>query len=413
VANYKLMCLTKGKPRFPCSCLAASLWKSWFGRLGLGFSLVLAAAGLASAREPSVESAIALPGLSYTNSRITDAPWSIHVVQLDRANPQYQIHSVHAGARAIGLDTLSDQLGLIDPSLGTAVAAINGDFYLREKAYAGAPRGLEIMDGELLSAPSGGASFWIDALGEPHLENVTSQFQITWPDGATTEFGLNGERRADGVELYTQAIGLSTHTTGGRELILVQSEGSPWLPLRVGRSYTARVKEIIEAGDTPLAPNIMVLSLGPAVLPQSLPRLQSGAVLHISTGSQPALHGIKTAISGGPVLVHNGKQVRLKVSDSQLYQVTSMQEQHPRAAVGWNEKSLFLVEVDGRQKKLSVGMTLDELSTWLMKLGCKEAMNFDGGGSATLWFDGQVRNSPCDRMEREIANCLVIVRKNR
>jgi exopolysaccharide biosynthesis protein len=44
-------------------------------------------------------------------------------------------------------------------------------------------------------------------------------------------------------------------------------------------------------------------------------------------------------------------------------------------------------------------------------LGCKEAMNFDGGGSATLWYDGQVRNSPCDRMEREIANCLVIVCK--
>jgi exopolysaccharide biosynthesis protein len=88
-----------------------------------------------------------------------------------------------------------------------------------------------------------------------------------------------------------------------------------------------------------------------------------------------------------------------------------MREDHPRAAIGWNEKYFYLVEVDGRQKHLSVGMTLDDLAKWLMKLGCTEAMNFDGGGSATLWFDGQVRNSPCDRMEREIANCLVIVRK--
>jgi exopolysaccharide biosynthesis protein len=38
-------------------------------------------------------------------------------------------------------------------------------------------------------------------------------------------------------------------------------------------------------------------------------------------------------------------------------------------------------------------------------------MNFDGGGSATLWYHGEVRNSPCDRAEREIANCLVIVSK--
>ena len=56
-------------------------------------------------------------------------------------------------------------------------------------------------------------------------------------------------------------------------------------------------------------------------------------------------------------------------------------------------------------------MTLDELAKLLMKLGCEEAMNLDGGGSATLWYHGQVRNSPCDRMEREIANCLVIVKK--
>ena len=88
-----------------------------------------------------------------------------------------------------------------------------------------------------------------------------------------------------------------------------------------------------------------------------------------------------------------------------------MRERHPRAAIGWNDRYFFLVEVDGRQKSLSVGMTLDELSKFLINLGCEEAMNFDGGGSATLWFDGQVRNSPCDRMEREIANGLVVVRR--
>jgi hypothetical protein len=379
----------------------------------LSLALLISAAGLAPALESSAAPAGALPGLTYTNTRIADVPLSIHVVQLERANPHYQIQSMHAQGGAVGLDTLSDQLGLVSGALGTAVAAINGDYYQREKAYAGAPRGLQIMDGELLSGPSGGASFWIDAVGEPHAENVESQFQITWPDGTATAFGLNGERRADGVELYTPAIGPSTHTIGGRELILSPSEGSPWLPLRIGRTYTARVREIREAGDTPLASNIMVVSLGPAGLHPRLPRLQIGDVLHISTASQPALHGIRTAISGGPVLVRNGKRERLNVPNSQSYQVTTMLEEHPRAAIGWNGRFLFLVEVDGRQKHLSVGMTLDEFAKLLVKLGCEEAMNFDGGGSATLWFDGQVRNSPCDRMEREIANGLVIVRTKR
>jgi exopolysaccharide biosynthesis protein len=58
-------------------------------------------------------------------------------------------------------------------------------------------------------------------------------------------------------------------------------------------------------------------------------------------------------------------------------------------------------------------MTLDELGKWLTDLGCKEAMNLDGGGSATLWYNGEVRNNPADRVEREIANCLVVVKKNK
>ena len=56
-------------------------------------------------------------------------------------------------------------------------------------------------------------------------------------------------------------------------------------------------------------------------------------------------------------------------------------------------------------------MTLDELSAYLVKLGCEEALNLDGGGSSSLWFEGAVRNNPCDGYERTIANSLVVVRK--
>jgi len=88
-----------------------------------------------------------------------------------------------------------------------------------------------------------------------------------------------------------------------------------------------------------------------------------------------------------------------------------MIERHPRTAIGWNQQCFFLVEVDGRQRDLSVGMTLDELSRFLLKLGCEDLLNLDGGGSATLWCEGQVRNSPCDGHERPIANSLIVVRK--
>ena len=159
-----------------------------------------------------------------------------------------------------------------------------------------------------------------------------------------------------------------------------------------------------------MTPDVMVLSIGPNAA-RSLPDIQPGAVLHISTASAPALHGIRTAISGGPVLVRNGKRLKPRPRAFESYEYTSMFERHPRAAIGWNDRYFYLVEVDGRQGRLSVGMTLDELSSFFISLGCDEAMNFDGGGSATLWYDGEVRNSPCERGEREIANCLVVVSK--
>jgi exopolysaccharide biosynthesis protein len=71
----------------------------------------------------------------------------------------------------------------------------------------------------------------------------------------------------------------------------------------------------------------------------------------------------------------------------------------------------MLVQVDGRQPRLSVGMTLEELGATMARLGCEEAMNLDGGGSATFWCDGRIRNSPCDGGERVIANSLVLVRR--
>jgi hypothetical protein len=349
-------------------------------------------------------------GISYTNYLEPRVPWSIHVVRIDRRNSAIEFQSAHAGGGAVGLSPLSAQIRQLKPELGAPLAAINGDFYQRDRAYAGDPRGLQIVDGEVISAPAGGVCFWIDALGHPHATNVQSLFEVVWTNGAKPAFGLNGERQPNGLQLYTPSLGHSTHTQGGRELVLERMPGSPWLPLRMAETYTARVREVRDSGDTPLTADVMVLSVGPT-LARTLVPLEAGAVVKIVTASSPTLWGAKTALGGGPVLVRGGRRQSIAQPAVESYEVTSMLERHPRTAIGWNQASLFLVEVDGRQRKLSVGMTLDELSAYLVRLGCQEAMNFDGGGSATLWYDGQVRNSPCDGGERPIANSLIIVRR--
>jgi hypothetical protein len=318
---------------------------------------------------------------------------------------------MHAMGKAVGLTPVTDQTTRWNSAPGIPVAAINGDFYQREGPYAGDPRGLQIMEGELISAPTGSASFCIDVVGEPHAINAVSLLQVTWPNGLTSPIGLNEGRLPNRVTLYTPALGSSTHTAGGRELVLEQQGNNRWLPLRPGRTQRARVREVRESGDTQILPGTMVLSIGPALL-KSTPRIEPGAELNLSTVTEPNLRGVRTAISGGPVLVRNGKRQRFKAPDSDSYEFSSMMERHPRSAIGWNEDYFFLVTVDGRQKGVSIGMNLNELAAYLIELGCQEALNLDGGGSATLWYDGKVRNHPCDGYEREVANSLIVCRKS-
>ena len=58
-------------------------------------------------------------------------------------------------------------------------------------------------------------------------------------------------------------------------------------------------------------------------------------------------------------------------------------------------------------------MTFPELAAYLVKLGCTEAINLDGGGSATLWVYGNIMNSPSEGRPRPAANALVILRQEK
>ena len=349
------------------------------------------------------------PGVGYANPRLDEGPWSIHVVRVDRTRPTLELHSVHAGGGALGLSPLSEQLRRIPATSGTPVAAINGDFYQRDRPHAGDPRGLQIVSGELISAPNGGVAFWIDSKGQPHTGAVQSRLQLVWPDGSTTPLGLNQEREPSSAVLYTPAAGPNTHTPDGLEIIVEPQGDSAGRPLRPGTTNVVRVRSTQTQGDSRIDPGTWVLSLGSGPAQSHSPPAP-GTELSVITGSNPDLRGARTAIGGGPILVDQGRPQRIQAPSKDSYEFSSMVEQHPRSAVGWNDQFFFLVLVDGRQPDLSVGMTLEELAKTLAGLGCAEAMNLDGGGSATLWAEGKIRNSPCDGRERPIANALVVVR---
>lgn len=54
----------------------------------------------------------------------------------------------------------------------------------------------------------------------------------------------------------------------------------------------------------------------------------------------------------------------------------------PRTALGYNDRKLFLMVVDGRQGDYSEGMTYRDVANAMIELGATAAINLDGGGSA-------------------------------
>jgi hypothetical protein len=57
-------------------------------------------------------------------------------------------------------------------------------------------------------------------------------------------------------------------------------------------------------------------------------------------------------------------------------------QRNPVAAVGITEdgRGLLIIEVDGRQPRLSIGLTQPELASYLRWLGAYQAMVFNSGG---------------------------------
>lgn len=105
-------------------------------------------------------------------------------------------------------------------------------------------------------------------------------------------------------------------------------------------------------------------------------------------------------LQAGPLLVAAGRSAVAGDADPEGFSAGAGQfdsdindGRHPRAALGRRGRQLLAVACDGRTRR-DAGMTIPEFAQTLVDLGVEEAINLDGGGSASLVHGGRMRNRP-------------------
>jgi len=117
--------------------------------------------------------------------------------------------------------------------------------------------------------------------------------------------------------------------------------------------------------------------------------------------------GAQQVFSFGPALVADGEIA--VTSDSEVDQAMTS---NPRTAIGIIDSLHYVMVVSDGRTSESAGLTLMELATFMREeLGVTTAYNLDGGGSSTMWFNGQIINNPTDGRsdgERSVSDIVYI-----
>jgi predicted phosphodiesterase len=336
--------------------------------------------------------------LLTTTSRVDVTGWlREYVLSIDLNQSMLSTDLVMANyvAARAPLSTIAQQAG--------AVAAINGDFF--DINTTGAPIGAAIRNGELLKTVQGDGSTWkyvgVGADRIARMLNLVVDASLSSPvlPGPQPITYINtSEVLQDKIGLYTPLwsdvpLSLSFPAAAQVRILTVQAG----VVTAINTVPTAAQRAELPA---PPADGFLIVAREQGAT--ALEALQVGATVTASYAPTitPA-NNPRFVVGGNSVLVNNGV-VPTDLNNTEL---------GARSAIGFSAdgRQLWLVTIDGRQSA-SHGVTLLELGQHLVSLGAFNALNLDGGGSATLAAREAGReavtlvNRPSDGSERIIPN---------
>jgi exopolysaccharide biosynthesis protein len=340
------------------------------------------------------------PGVSYLQEVRLAEPLVIHAlrfkypaegVRFETRIAKDAVFIRNAGSRET-VDEMAKRVG--------AFAAVNADFF----GWDGDPLGIQVTRGELVSEPyvPRAAAAWANSA----LMFDAPQWKgnLVLADGSSYAIdGVNRSCKPGEAILNTLRAGVAS-SKDPCYAFLFEIAGD----LSAGNEVELKLKNIFpETFSVPMQEKEAVLMATSGRGLSLIKALKVGQTCRarMELTGQINWSAIQEAIGGGPRIVKEGKA--MVNSDAERFD-RSMTLRHPRTAIGYTSGGeVVLCVVDGRST-ISRGATFEELAEIMLRLGCTDAINLDGGGSSTLYVAGAVLNRPSDGPSRPVANALLL-----
>ena len=351
---------------------------------------------------------------------------AVYVAEMRRESENLRFGVELANTQLLGRETISGMARRLAQQDIPLLAGVNGSFGLRGDRIGrgGVIFNLHIQDGELVSiaprrdwwgfpppSPWGETSFGVTTDGEFLLDAVELN-GVIHINGESLEVDCINQIRETGCAavLYTPRFGEQTLARRSYEVILKGIE----LPLTGRYRSSFKIDAVNRRGNSTIPSNGVVLALDYQLAVKWDATFSAGGTGTLEIALSPVKwQQVSDGIGGNLRLLRNGniepELVEFHESGGRSnYRHRNAARWNPRSALGFNSDKLFLIAVDGRQYGYSIGMTLYEMADFLRALGAKHAINFDGGGSSTLWGLDSIVNRPSRGYERSVFNVAMI-----
>ncbi|MDU4046433.1 MAG: stalk domain-containing protein [Peptoniphilus harei] len=323
----------------------------------------------------------------------------VNVVTVDLNNPHIKINTVAGGGTYTNKATVSQMADRTN-----AVALVNGDFFTMQ--LQGVPLGASIIDGDMKSSPAVLTDIWsfgIDENNTAFIDSTKFVGSITAPNGKSYPIdGLNKtfywyqpskeyshESKIQMYDSFWSSKSRGDKTAG--EVLLSEDNVVEQIVYR--KNIDMKI---------PKGKKILQVSGGSERFVRE--NIKVGDKVQINTNIEPNRNW-KMMIGGHALLLENGS-IKKYTKD-----VTSIGGIRARTAVGISKdgKTVYIVSCEGRTKR-SAGLSLNELSQFMLDLGAFKAMNLDGGGSTAMAVRnlGDIKRTRVTNPERNAAERKVV-----